>query len=185
MAAQKKINLAVPEGFENTPFGKIVSWALSAGRAVVVVTELLVILAFLSRFWLDRELVDLNEQNASREVQVKTQSSFEAQFRLAQSRISEFEKLTTSEASPANKQGIAETVQDVARLLPADVSLVTISLTEGGFELSGIALSEGGLSGFVKALNTSQKFADTTIKDITIGVGGATLNFLIEGSFKK
>ncbi len=184
MAARKKINLAILEGFENTTLGRAVSWALSAGRAVVVLTELLVILAFLSRFWLDRQLVDLNEQNAAREAQVKAQSSFEAQFRSAQNRISEFEKLTTSGASSATKQGVAETVQDIAKLLPADVSLVTVSFTEGKFQLNGVALSEGGLAGFVKALEGSGKYAGATIKDIALGTGGATLNFLIEGSFK-
>ncbi|MDO8503691.1 MAG: PilN domain-containing protein [bacterium] len=178
MAAQKKINLAILEGFENTTLGRIVKWALSAGRTVVVLTELLVILAFLSRFWLDRQIVDLNEQNAAREAQVKAQSSFEAQFRQSQNQISEFEKLIKS------KQGVAETVQDVAKLLPSDVSLVTISFTEGKFQLHGVALSEGGLAGFVKALEGSGKYAGATIKDIALGTGGATLNFLIEGSFK-
>jgi hypothetical protein len=58
---KKEINLLPKEEFEKKPLGKFLVWALSIGRYIVIFTELIVILAFLSRFKLDRDLADLNQ----------------------------------------------------------------------------------------------------------------------------
>ena len=92
----KTINLLIQEGFEHTQLGKILNWLLTAGRTIVVVTELVVITAFLSRFWLDKTLTDLNEQNALKKAQVEASLPFEKDFRAIQSRLSEYKKIETS-----------------------------------------------------------------------------------------
>lgn len=60
MAARTSaVNLLPTDRFEFSRTGRFLIWALSTGRLVVILTELVVILAFLSRFWLDRQLSDL------------------------------------------------------------------------------------------------------------------------------
>ena len=61
MAAPKKheIELLPKEEWEKTSFGKFIKWTLNVGRYIVIATELIVILAFVSRFKLDRDLTDL------------------------------------------------------------------------------------------------------------------------------
>jgi hypothetical protein len=58
---KQEINLLPREEFEKKPIGKFLTWALSIGRYIIIFTELIVILAFLSRFKLDRDLSDLNQ----------------------------------------------------------------------------------------------------------------------------
>ena len=55
------VNLLTQDDFSSSPIGKVFLWALSVGRYIVVITELIVILSFLSRFKLDRDLTDVNE----------------------------------------------------------------------------------------------------------------------------
>ena len=65
MAARKKssrINLLPQEEFAASTLGRILAWILSTFRILVIMTELIVILAFLSRFWLDARTTDLNEE---------------------------------------------------------------------------------------------------------------------------
>ena len=51
-ARKEEINLLPQKGFEATTAGRILAWILSTFRIIVIITELLVMVAFLSRFWL-------------------------------------------------------------------------------------------------------------------------------------
>ena len=59
---KKDINLLPREEFEQKTVGRFLIWALTVGRWIVIVTELIVITAFLSRFKLDRDLANLYEK---------------------------------------------------------------------------------------------------------------------------
>src|SRR3990167_9181041 len=85
---KKTINLLVLEGFEHSPVGKVLHWLLSAGRTIVIFTELIVIISFLSRFWLDRTLTDLSEQNNNKRAQIEASRQFEENFKSVQQRLS-------------------------------------------------------------------------------------------------
>ena len=41
---------------------RFITWALNAGRLLVIITETVALSAFLFRFGLDREIVDLNDK---------------------------------------------------------------------------------------------------------------------------
>src|SRR5688500_5727921 len=87
------INLLSREGFEYTQLGKTLAWLLSAGRTIVIVTELVVITAFLSRFWLDKTLTDLSQANNSKKAQIEASQAFEQEFKNAQIRIASAKKI--------------------------------------------------------------------------------------------
>ena len=82
MAAPKsEIELLPQEGWEKGTLGKLLKWALTAGRYIVIVTELAVIMAFLSRFKFDRELTDLHEEIKQKQAVIQSAQSFETEFR--------------------------------------------------------------------------------------------------------
>jgi hypothetical protein len=60
------INLLPADKFEFSPLGRFLLWMLSTGRVIVVLTELVVIIAFLSRFWFDRRRENLLELRIQR-----------------------------------------------------------------------------------------------------------------------
>ena len=54
------INLLPQDPFYETPIGRVMAWASTVGRYLVIFTEVVVIFSFASRFKLDRDLTDLN-----------------------------------------------------------------------------------------------------------------------------
>ncbi|MBI2590907.1 MAG: PilN domain-containing protein [Candidatus Blackburnbacteria bacterium] len=175
----KKINLVLKEGFENSTLGKILSWSLSAGRLIVILTELVVILAFLSRFWLDRTLTDLNESNTNKRKQIEASSSFEANFRNIQDRLANYQKYAFKTNNDAK-------IAQIASLLPADVTLTKINLSKKDFQISGISLSESGLSGFMKGISNSPPFKNVVLSSLNLATDGQQgLVFTIKGSIAQ
>lgn len=159
---QKNINLLVREGFEYSTAGKVLNWLLSTGRIIVILTELVVIIAFLSRFFLDKTLNDLSEQNASRRAQIEASAEFEKDFKSIQSRLGIIKK--------ANEIKIdsADLVTTVSQLLPSDINLTSFALDNNHLQIQGVSQSELGIAGLVFSLDTSKKFINTNLADLTL-----------------
>ncbi len=88
MAARKStIELLPQENWEKGTFGRLLKWALTVGRYIVIITELIVILAFLSRFKFDRDLTDLNEKVKQQQAIVQSSAQFEQKFRFLQKQL--------------------------------------------------------------------------------------------------
>ena len=90
MAAQKGsklINLLPQEEFANSTIGRVFTWAMSTFRIIVIGMEMVVMVAFLSRFWLDAINVDLNDIIKQRSAVIAAQSYFEKAFRDLQTRV--------------------------------------------------------------------------------------------------
>lgn len=162
MSAQKKqINLLSREGFENTTAGKILNWTLSVGRAIVVITELIVIVAFLSRFWLDRQLTNLNDANAAKKNQIQASLNFEKEFRNVQERLQALRKVSNNQAQ------MAATIQAISHNTPRTIQAEKIEITEKTILVSGKASSNKGLAQFINALETDALFEDVNLKDVS------------------
>ncbi|OGV93825.1 hypothetical protein A3B57_01465 [Microgenomates group bacterium RIFCSPLOWO2_01_FULL_47_10] len=163
MAAQKfvALNLLSKDAFSESFLGKSLLWALSIGRYVVVFTELVVILSFLSRFKLDRDLTDLTSQINQQVLVIESYGDLETRFRAMQNTLSFMrEKQDESAVLPA--------IDRVLRALPPDVKLKNISTTKERVTVSAVALSGQGFYQFVTALKS-----DKTLHDLKIASVGA------------
>lgn len=168
---KNNINLLLQEDFEKKPLGKFLVWSLSAGRWIVIVTELIVIAAFLSRFKFDRDLTDLHEKIKQKQAIVQSYSQFEKDFRFFQERIA---KIKTLYAQQTNSP---EVLNAVASSLPNDVLLSQFSLEKTSLSITGIALSEEGLGNFMAGLLTSKKFKNIDVSAITRKSNEAGIRF--------
>ena len=87
MASKKEISL-LPESENPNSFGvRFFNWITTAGRAVIVITEFVVISAFVSRFWLDRKNSDLSEISRQKQAILESVIPFEADFTKLQQRL--------------------------------------------------------------------------------------------------
>jgi hypothetical protein len=87
MAIKKEISL-LPEAENPNSFGAIFfKWLTTIGRWVIIVTELIVITAFISRFWLDRKNSDLSETVRQQEAILDSTKYFETEFASFQERL--------------------------------------------------------------------------------------------------
>ena len=94
MAKNKSINLLPQEEFDTSLLGRTLKWAMGSFRIIVILTEMVVMAAFLSRFWLDAQNSDLNDSIKTATAQIQAQSSFEKEFRGIQQKLTIFKQIT-------------------------------------------------------------------------------------------
>ena len=174
---KNQINLLPREEFEKKPLGKFLIWALSVGRWIVIFTELVVILAFLYRFKLDRDISDLYDQIKLKQAIVQSSSGFEKEFRFFQKRISEIKNLET------NRVGVPALVSEVSRITPPDVAFSNFSFTDENGEkqikVTGFALSEEGLGGLLAGLSASPDLTEINLLSVSKRTEEAGIRFAL------
>ena len=164
MAARKStIELLPQEDWEKGSLGKVLKWALTVGRYIVIVTELIVILAFLSRFKFDRDLTDLNEEIKQKQAVVQSSAQFEEKFRFLQ------KQLLTIETLEKKRLQTNKVSTELASLTPIDVYLSDLNIAEKEVSLTATALSEGGLATFLNSLKKSTFFEKITLAQVSSG----------------
>ena len=88
MAIKKELSL-LPESENPRSFGaRFFKWITTTGRVTIILTELIVISVFISRFWLDRKNSDLSEIARQKQAILESAIPFEAEFIGLQKRLS-------------------------------------------------------------------------------------------------
>ena len=175
---KKEINLLPREEFEKKPLGRFLTWALSAGRYIVIFTELIVILAFLSRFKLDRDLSDFNQSIREKQAIIEASAEFEKEFNFLQTRLATIKKLGSQQASFTQLVGV------IGSLTPLDVAISNLGFSEDSVRINATALSEKGLGNFVANLSASPNFKEVTLTSISKSLEtGPEIKFIINARF--
>jgi len=179
-APRREIELLPQEEWEKTSFGKLLKWTLTVGRYIVIVTELIVILAFLSRFKLDRDLTDLYEDIEQKQARIEASSDFENEFRFLQKRLVMVEGVEKKQLSTAG------VIDELTPLIPLDISLTKLTVSGQEVSLTAIALSEQGLASFINSLKKSDKFENLALSQVTSGTEkGVGIQFELKSEFKE
>ncbi len=162
--AKKKISLLAKKPIEATAGGRIVQWLTTSGRAILVITELLVLMAFISRFWLDTKNNDLGDIVRQKRIILESSQPFEKDFLALQSRIS-------SAANFINEyEELNLYLKIVADNLPKDVVIEQFSLSKttdipkGSLAVN--ILSEESLALFLNRLSKDEKILKIRIGKI-------------------
>jgi Tfp pilus assembly protein PilN len=154
------INLIGEEEMGHTPVGRIISWAVTYGRYIMIGTEVVVLLAFISRFSLDRKLTDLNDEIAQKQAIIEANVDFEKEFRRVQNQITTIRELVSA---PTPMTGALDTVQS---LLPPDVRLDSLDIAPDKLTANAVAGTAGGFSTLLSNLQTARSFKNVDIGDI-------------------
>ncbi len=157
---KKEINLLPKEEFGKKPLGKFLVWALGIGRWIVIITELVVILAFLARFKLDRDIANLYDSIRAKQAIITTSASFEEDFRFFQNRLIQINRLTKNQLNPG------EIIDAVAAATPPEIALNSLSVEKQELRLSGLALSETSLKVFTNTLSASSFFSEIALGSV-------------------
>lgn len=154
------INLLGQEDLKHTPQGRILNWALTYGRYIMIGTEIIVLLAFISRFSLDRKLTDLKEEISQKQAILEANVSLERDIRLLQDQIAKMKQITSTQPTPIN------IVTLLGSLLPPDVYIDTLDLSSGRVVVSATAGETNGFSQFLANLQVAKQFTSVDIGDI-------------------
>lgn len=156
------INLIPREGFTATTSGRILVWALSTFRVVVIVTEIIVMIAFLSRFWLDAQNTDLNDSIRQKRAVLEATQHFQEEFEGAQKLLTVYDKFTK------NHGQAPDSYVNVTRSLPEgdNFFLTKISYNQSGVVLTGLSLNEKSIQQFAANLFEKELFNNVTLSSI-------------------
>ena len=164
---------------EEKKVGKFLTWVLSYGRYIIIGTEIIVLLAFLSRFKLDRELTDLHQSIADKQAIILAASDLENQVRNLQNHLIIIKKLDQQRGYPPKLLTSFET------MIPTDVTLTEITINDKNIKLTAVALSNEGFRTFLNNLAASEYFSDISLDDVTKNTEGTGVNFSVSATLKN
>lgn len=155
------INLLDRPSFEKTPLGMTLSWALSYGRYIIVCTEIVVLLAFIFRFSLDRKITDLNEEINQKTAIIKANATFENQYRILQKRIVEIGTVFT------NQDISFGTLKYLESITPIGIRFSTLGLSGKNLSISAVADNNNSLATFTNNLKSSGKLSQVNLTGLS------------------
>ena len=177
MTAQTpKVNLLPPSEFELSFGGRFLKWAVTTGRYIIIMTELVVILAFLSRFKLDEDLRNLNEQINTQIGFLDSQLTKETEFIKLQKKLNLADKMLT------NKLSAGEALDYIQNNLPPEVVPSKTVITKNETLLSAATLNEIAMG---KLLSIFSQDPNWKSVDLTEIVGDQTYGIRFTISAKK
>ena len=158
-SAQIKINLIPKDPFFGTVPGRILKWALSAGRYIVIFTELVVIVSFATRFTLDRQVTDLNESISGKENIINSYGALEKNVRIAQAKIASYTQVKQDNT-------IVETFADISAITPEGIILDKLVINKDTVIASGNALSQSAFNLLINNLQISPNFQNVSVDTV-------------------
>lgn len=146
---------------EKQSLGKFLTWVLTYGRYIIIGTEIVVLLAFLSRFKFDRDLTDLHQSISQKQAVVLAAQDLEREVRALQNHLLIIKKLETE------RDSFPKLLAAFEQLIPQDVSLTEFSVDNKKLSLTAVALSNDGFKTFLNNLSSSPYFGDISLNNVT------------------
>lgn len=158
---------------------KFIEWALTIGRIVVIVTEITALSAFLYRFSLDRQLIDLHDEIELKNTYVKALKTNEEKYRNLQ------ERLALSSTLGTNAIETVQIFKDIIGLAPNDFTINNLNVSAEGVRLDADVRSVISLTNFINSLKKYPHVESVSLDTIENKTSRATIAVSISASFKK
>lgn len=184
MPVKKEMSLLPEEENINTFSARAGRWLTTVGRYVIVFTELIVICAFLSRFWLDRTNSDLSEVIRQQKAILGSTADFEKDFSLLQRRLKTIKNFYQNQPEYQSK------VQSLTESTPLDINFKQLAIARDPdtndvtAKITLIAYREESIVNFITNLAVNPNIAKVNIlsidkkpKDLAYNIS-LTLNFV-------
>lgn len=174
-----RINLLPKDSYEYSLVGKTLKWLMTIGRALVVLTEFVVILAFGSRFYYDKKLNDLTETIDQKQAVVESYKEVETKIRdvlVRQKAVSLFLKQNI---------GLEKVVSQLKKVTPRDVNFLQINLTEISINVVGTVGSEAGFNGILRGIGTLPGVKEIVVGSVDFDQRLGLINFKIRATISS
>jgi Tfp pilus assembly protein PilN len=163
---------------KNKTLDLIVSWALTIGRALVILVELVALGAFLYRFSLDNQLQDLRTKVKQQQAIVAYQSASESKYRNLQDR------LTLISSVSKNSIQDLKIFKDIIALAPGGFTFTTLDLTVEQAHIEASVNSVSALSDFINKLKAYSSINSVSLDKIQNDTAKGTITAGITANFK-
>lgn len=164
-ARGKIINLLPASEFEDSFWGRFLKWGITAGRKVIIVTELVVILAFLSRFKLDEDIRRLNDEITGKRNLLESNMSFEDRFRELKAKIAAVKDVEKRQSDAS------ETLGKVSGYVPTEVRLQSLLISKDVANLAGVSIDEKALKEMITRMDKDQDWRSIELSNMAAQEG--------------
>src|SRR3989338_6571725 len=155
------LNLLKPQGEPQKIVVRLISWALSIGRYIVIFVEVLVLAAFLSRFKLDADIQTAKESIEAQIPFVESLKPDEILIRQTQLQLSTIKNIKTE--SP----DYALVLDKIAAQTPNGVTIENLAIDKPAGKLNismnGVAQNNNELTTFILGLKEDKSFSDINL----------------------
>lgn len=169
---QKYYSINLLKNRQGDVLTKFINWALTIGRFLIILTEVIALSAFLYRFSLDRRLIDLHSKIKQEELVVKALKNNEDKYRNLQDRLA-----LASKSLNIGTQKI-KIFQDILGFAPAGLNISNLVMYENNFTINAVAQNTSILNIFTTSLKTYPKIQKLNLDSIQIKpASGLTVSF--------
>jgi Tfp pilus assembly protein PilN len=169
---KRSINLLPRDAFESSTLGIILEWSLVFGKWAVILTQLVVMGAFLYRFTLDRTLTDLRKSITKNVAVVKSYDQVERDFVLAQKQINQ------AKIALGSQETMLKTLGGIQQITPNEIWYDRITFSPENISLTAYAASLPGFGRFLTAVQSNPLFNGVRVGKIESSAAkGAQIQF--------
>lgn len=177
---KRSINLLPRDAFESSTLGVILEWSLVFGKWAVILTQLVVMGAFLYRFTLDRELTDLRKAIVKEVAVIKSYEQVERDFILAQKQVTQAKLALLSQTT------MLKILTNIERITPPSIWYDRITLSPTTLVLTAYTTTLPSFGQFLTAIQTDPLFNGIRINKIeSSSTQGAQIQFDVSMEIKK
>lgn len=141
-------------------FDNFMNWALTIGRLIVILTEVVAVAAFIYRFSLDEKLIDLHSAIKQKQNIIAALKNDEDKYRNLQDRIaiaSTFSEKTVK---------FNQTVEDIVSLMPNQLKIKNLILDKNKVSINIDTASMSFLASFINSLKSYPGTKSINIENI-------------------
>lgn len=160
-ASKIDINLLAQADINARPLGKLLRWSLTYGRYIIIGTQIIVLLAFFSRFKLDQELSDLHTRIDEKVNIIETLSSIETNTRKLQNKIQILANLESSRSI------YLQIISDLARVTTNEIVINQLIFNQNQLLINGKSGTNTGFSNLLSYLRKNERFSQITLEEVS------------------
>lgn len=158
---------------------RFINWALTIGRLLVIVTELVALICFVYRFSLDSQLIDLHSKIKQEQAVINFLKKDEDTYRNLQ------ERLSIAKTFSIQGQEKVNTFNDILGFTPQGITFTDFSLNNNNIRIIANVESVFSLSSFVESLKSYSKIDSISIDKIENRPSTGLIKITISAILKK
>lgn len=170
------INLLPHDG--DTLINQVIDWALSIGRLLVILTEIVALATFIYRFSLDMQIVDFHDKIKSESYIIDNFQSQENTFRDIQTRLATAKQYTVVGKTTGT---VFSSILNAGK---GHITFVDLTVSTQNAKIVAAAQSPGGLSQFVNALKNNPQITSVSIDKVANDTTSAQIILTLTATLK-
>jgi hypothetical protein len=154
----RSLDLLQPTEKPTSTWNRIYEWVFNVGRYVIIAVELIVLIAFVMRFALDRRSIDLNDEIEVKMNMLDSQRETEQKVRRVQQTLNNFSELIDDQILLSGKY------QQIMSEIPNDITWDNFGLTDERIAFEGRAPSYEDMEAFERTLRENPDYDNVDLE---------------------